>query len=416
MVAKIESGKSIRGILHYNENKVQKGEAQLILASGFAGDIDKMNFMQKLNRFKHLTELNGKVKTNALHISLNFDASEKLTNTKIQHIACEYMERIGFGDQPFLVYRHLDAHHPHIHIATTNIQKDGERIDIHGIGYHLSEPARKQIEQKYDLVKAEGREARQGQSIRPAIYGEKPTKQVISNTVKSVMQQYAYTSLAEYHAILKQFNIQADRGAEDTQMFQKKGLLYSILDAEGKPVGVPIKASDIYCKPTIKELEKRYDKNKEKRQPHQTSLKSKLDKLFFQYKYLSKETFQKELLKRSIDVVFRASDKGQLYGLTYIDHKNKTVFNGSDLGKAYSAKAMSERFGQASLYADKQARIREQSQHHRPGLTYLKSPQSTNFLEISLNRTQAENGIRIPKRKKKRRKAKIIEQQQQLTL
>ncbi|MCX2492626.1 relaxase/mobilization nuclease domain-containing protein [Pedobacter sp. PF22-3] len=137
MVAKIESGKSIRGILHYNEDKVASLDARLIMASGFAADIKKMNFSQKLNRFKHLTGLNAAVKTNALHISLNFDASDKLDNQKLQQIALEYMKRIGFGDQPFLVYRHADSAHPHIHIVTTNIQKDGERIDIHGIGYRF---------------------------------------------------------------------------------------------------------------------------------------------------------------------------------------------------------------------------------------------------------------------------------------
>lgn len=52
MVAKISSGKSIRGMLHYNENKVNDGEASLIMASGFAGEIDQMNFNQKLNRFE----------------------------------------------------------------------------------------------------------------------------------------------------------------------------------------------------------------------------------------------------------------------------------------------------------------------------------------------------------------------------
>ena len=69
MVAKIITGKSIRGILHYNENKVDAGEARLIMASGFAGEVDRMNFSQKFNRFKHLIDLNARVKTNALHVS-----------------------------------------------------------------------------------------------------------------------------------------------------------------------------------------------------------------------------------------------------------------------------------------------------------------------------------------------------------
>lgn len=422
MVAKIESGKSIRGILHYNEDKVELGEAALILASGFAGEIEKKSLVQKVNRFKHLTELNAKVKTNALHISLNFDASDKLDNRKLQQIAAEYMERIGFGDQPFLVYRHHDTNHPHIHIATTNIQKDGERIDIHGIGYRLSEPARKDMEKKYGLVQAEGRELKHGQSITPAIYGEKPTKQVVSNTVSGVMRQYHYTSFAEYKAILEQFNIKADRGAEDTRMFQKRGLLYAILDHKGAPVGVPVKASEIYSKPTLDELEKRFERNKEKRKPFKAELKNELDKLFFKFGNISKAILENELRKSSIEVVFRMSDRGKVYGLTYIDHRNKTIFNGSDLGKAYSAKAMTERFEKASFNAQKlaptgykQLKPESPAQHHHPK-TYLKAPTVTNFLDIALARTEQESGVKLPKRKKKRRKGQVIEQDQQLTL
>lgn len=420
MVAKIESGKSIRGVLHYNENKVETGDATLILASGFAGDIEKMSFIQKLKRYEHLTSLNTAVKTNALHISLNFDPSDKLDNQKLQQIASEYMERIGFGDQPFLVYRHDDSAHPHIHIATTNIQRDGQRIDIHGIGYRLSEPARKEMEVKYGLTKAEGREMKQDQRLRAAIYGEKPTRQQISNIVTGVMRKYHYTSFEQYKAILEAFNIKVDRGAEHTRMFQNKGLLYSILDYKGEQVSVPIKASQIYCKPTLNELEKRFEAGKKKREPHKAELKSLLDQLFFKFEHLSRVQFQKELLKNSTDVVFRNSEKGQTYGVTYIDHRNKTVFNGSDLGKSYSAQTLTRRFEKAvtnlSVSPHKlQQQVKIETQQIHPP-TYLKLPQQTNFLETLLANTQVESGIKVPKRKKRRKKGRIMEQDQQLTL
>ena len=187
-------GKSIRGILHYNENKVAAGEAQLILASGFAGEIEQMDFQQKLQRFRHLTQLKPSVKTNALHISLNFDASEKIDNTKMQQIALSYMERIGFGEQPFLVYRHNDAAHQHIHIATTSIRRNGEPINLHNIGREMSEPARKSIEKEFNLVIAESKQSRQEPGIKPADpekvkYGRLPTKRAISNVVTGCNEQ-----------------------------------------------------------------------------------------------------------------------------------------------------------------------------------------------------------------------------------
>ncbi len=56
------------------------------------------------------------------------------------------MSKIGFGDQPYLVYQHFDARHPHIHIVTTNIKSDGSRIKTHNIGRNQSERARREIE------------------------------------------------------------------------------------------------------------------------------------------------------------------------------------------------------------------------------------------------------------------------------
>jgi hypothetical protein len=87
-----------------------------------------------LTRFEHLTSMNSRVKTNTLHIILNFDRDDKPDVNTLQQIAAAYMEKIGFGDQPYLVYQHKDASHPHLHIVTTNVQVDGNRISIHNIG------------------------------------------------------------------------------------------------------------------------------------------------------------------------------------------------------------------------------------------------------------------------------------------
>ncbi|WP_345954658.1 relaxase/mobilization nuclease domain-containing protein [Mucilaginibacter sp. PAMB04168] len=350
MVAKIISGKQIRGVLHYNENKVAAGQAQLIMASGFAGEISRMSFDHKLRRFEYLTMTNEKVKTNALHISLNFDASEKLDIGTMQAIANTYMDKIGFGEQPFLVYRHGDAAHNHVHIVTTNIQPGGKRIPLHNIGLLVSEPARKEIEQEFNLVRAESKTFKQQPAIKPAdiekaTYGRLPTKRAISNVVAVVMSQYKYTSLAEFNAVLRQFNIVADRGKEDSMMYQKKGLVYSLLDGEGNKIGVPIKASAFYSKPTLMNLEQKFEHNIEKRKPYREGLKATIEKVFLNFNSITKATFIAELRKQNILASFRQNDQGLTYGLTFIDNINKTVFKGSDLGKPYSAGNLMQRFG-----------------------------------------------------------------------
>ena len=121
MVARITTPHSIQRALNYNEQKVIKGAAEYIIASGFIKDKDMLNFYDKLHHFERCISLNERVSVNTLHVSLNFDSSEKINTEKLQTIVKEYMERIGFCNQPYLVYRHDEAGHPHIHIVTTNI-------------------------------------------------------------------------------------------------------------------------------------------------------------------------------------------------------------------------------------------------------------------------------------------------------
>jgi hypothetical protein len=113
MVAKITFPKSIEAALNYNEKKVQKGSAECLHAANYLRDAKEMNFYQKLNGFTMLNCLNNRATTKTLHVSLNFDPSEKLSVGKLVEIAKMYMKRIGFEEQPYLVYKHEDAGHPH---------------------------------------------------------------------------------------------------------------------------------------------------------------------------------------------------------------------------------------------------------------------------------------------------------------
>src|SRR6478672_2015708 len=109
----------MKGALNYNEDKVSRGVAELIAASGFACNVEELGFSEKLNRFNALIDNTSKVSYNTVHLSLNFAPGENLDNETLQRIAWDYMSRIGFGNQPYLVYRHDDTNHPHIHIVTT---------------------------------------------------------------------------------------------------------------------------------------------------------------------------------------------------------------------------------------------------------------------------------------------------------
>src|SRR5688572_7951723 len=138
MVAKIASGKSIRGALSYNENKREEGKAVLIDAHLYPKDKGHLSFYEKLDVLQQQADLHTR-EHKCLHIFLKFDRTdlrqleikEFLTKGKMEEIGTNYKQKIRYGHQPFLVYRHKDAAHPHVHIVTTSVRSDGSPIKLH---------------------------------------------------------------------------------------------------------------------------------------------------------------------------------------------------------------------------------------------------------------------------------------------
>lgn len=355
MVTKMTVPKSIKRALNYNEQKVQRGQAECLYANEFLKEADQMTFYEKLEHFEQRNALNQRAATNTLHISLNFDPSEKLSNEQLIEIARHYMEKIGFGDQPYIVYRHNDAGHEHIHVVTTAVKKDGRRISLHNIGRNQSTQARKEIEKLFGLVRAEDKGKKQAEVNRQAPaqkvrYGKAETKRAITNVLDKVLTEYKFSSLAELNAVLELYNVRAERGKTDSIMFRNRGLYYRVLDENGKPIGVPIKASSIYSQPTLNNLEKKFEENEQLKQTDKKQLKTKIDWIMH-HPPKNMEAFKEALKKEKITLVIRQNDEGRIYGLTYIDHNTKSVFNGSEIGKEYSAKAMKEKLARTKVPA-----------------------------------------------------------------
>jgi hypothetical protein len=347
MVAVIKTSRSINSILNYNENKVKERVAECISAVNYPLALEKLSFTHKLNRFLKLSSLNENAKRNSVHISLNFDPSENHSKEKLIEIADAYMEKIGFGKQPYLVYQHHDAGHPHLHLVTNNIQRDGKRIDLHLIGIKKSEPARKEIEELFGLVKAEGRKQKEDFSLKPinvarVQYGKAESRKAINSVLNQVLFDYKYSSLPELNAVLNLYNIHADRGSEKSRVFKNNGLLYKILDQNSKPIGVPIKASEFYSRPTLKFLEEKFRTNETKKQYCKSHLRNSLRKAFFDERMTSVERLSERLKDEAIHTILRKSSEGKLYGITFIDFKTQSVVNGSSLGKEFSAKGIQE--------------------------------------------------------------------------
>lgn len=406
MVAKVISGKDIKGALNYNELKVIEGKAALISANGFLKDVHALSFYDKLHRFTALNELNQRTKTNTLHISLNFDPSEKLSADELNRIASVYMTKIGFGDQPYLVYEHKDAAHRHVHIVTTIIQLDGKRIPIHYLGKNQSETARKEIEIEFGLVKASSKVLQQAEPIKAAdvkkvIYGKSATRKSISNVVRGVIRGYRFASLPELNAALRQYNVIADRGTENSRMFKNNGLIYSLLDEKGKRIGIPVKASAIYERPTLKSLEKRFKLNEALKQPHKDGLKKSMDHVLKFPAVKAKQDFISAMNAKGVAVLFRSNAEGRTFGLTFVDNNTKCVFNGSALGKEYSAASVLKKLSINEDTIRSVNEIKEQSSHDSTSVI------KDLITSDTFDPRSPEAALRLGRKKKKRKHRRI---------
>jgi hypothetical protein len=274
-------------------------------------------------------------------------------------------------------------------LVSVKVRPDGTRIETQNIGRALSEKARKEIELVHGLVRAEDSRQRKVYELKPVVaqkvqYGKIQTKRAIANVLDAVLPSYKYASLPELNAVLRQYNVAADRGSEDSRTYRRNGLTFRILDEHGNKVGVPIKASDFYNKPTLKYLQQRFEMNESAKQPYKARVKNAIDFALLRRSENSLSNLVQSLEKEGIKTVLRQNNTGLIYGITYVDFRTKSVFNGSDLGKQYSANAIMERCAQQENQSLNHQKNRQQipSDDRQDGNAHDRNPELATQIRV----------------------------------
>ncbi|MHB1921583.1 MAG: relaxase/mobilization nuclease domain-containing protein [Chitinophagaceae bacterium] len=252
MVVHLHTGKSLGRILAYNENKVLQGKAELILAGNFCAEAMALTQAGKKNRFQRWISKNPRSKKPAIHIFLSFPPGECRPVDQLQLLAIAFLDRVGLGTQPFLVYQHLDAAHPHLHLVTCCIHYSGRWIDTYRSCFLERQRIKMEMEQLFVpaplAAKPEG-------PIIPIVYGRNSTAAEIGRVIASILSTFQVSSFQEFNAILYGYHLMADRGKEGNPMFQHRGLLFRVMDYQGKKVGPPYPASHLPGQPVLDRLE-----------------------------------------------------------------------------------------------------------------------------------------------------------------
>ena len=237
-----------------------------------------------------------------------------------------------------------------------------------------------------------------------------------------MLKNYKFTSLPELNAVLNQYRIVADRGREESRIFKNSGLVYRVLDDQGDKVGVPIKASSFYFKATLKSIESKFESNEMERKKHLKSTRSAIDLTLMKMSEKSLDEVIRSLEKQGIATIKRENKEGRLYGVTFVDHRTKCVFNGSALGKNYSAKGLMDRIGTQSqmcgLRPESLTNMRSQLEDKQVGQTSITTKEigqarqdlnaSKGLLESVVSPDETYSYLPFEWRKKKRKRKKKV--------
>lgn len=344
MVAKISVGNSLFGALAYNQNKIDEGEGHVLCSNKMTEREDgKFNIHSCMEDFNRQLPQDIKTEKPILHISLNPHPEDILTDEQLTAIAEEYMQKMGYGNQPYIVYKHEDIQRHHIHIVSTQVDETGRKI-ADSNNFFKSKSITRELEQKYGLRPAEKKKQGQVFDFKKVNPDNGNIKMQIANVIKPLASRYRFQSFNEYRALLSLYNINVVEVKGEVRGKPYNGLVYSATDDNGNKVGNPLKSS-LFGKPVgYNAINERIDKSeieiKDKRLREQTRQRI----ISATGGNPSREMFAKELSNQNIDVLFRENDVGRIYGVTFIDHNNGCVFNGSRLGKECSANAFEERF------------------------------------------------------------------------
>ena len=365
MVAKISHGSNLYGALSYNQEKVDEGLGKVLGTNLILEPADGVfSIGASMTDFERMMPAHITTKNPAIHISLNPHPDDKLTDQQLSDIGREYMERLGYGNQPYIIFKHEDIDRQHIHIVGSRVQPNGRPVSDK-MEKRRSAAIVEDLERKYNLIPAKGQKQGEAWQLAPVNVSQGNLKKQVANVIKPLSEMYRFQTLGEYRALLSLYNIGVEEIKGENKGKPYRGLVYSALDGEGNRVGKPLKSSLFGKALGIEALEKQFGTSKETIKADGVTARTRAIVAASLATSRTESEFRAALQKKGIDLVLRRNDEGRIFGATFIDHNERAVLNGSRMGKEFSANVLNERFADDSPREDLQTRQAKPSEDLR---------------------------------------------------
>ncbi len=423
MVADIHIGNNLYGALAYNQEKIDAGLGKILEANRIFVPADgQFSVGDCMRDFERAMPTQVTTTRGIIHISLNPHPEDMINDDQLADIGREYMERLGFGGQPYMIFKHEDIDRQHLHIVSTRVRSDGSLISDKN-NDEKSKKITDDLEQKYGL---HPKDKKQGEAwqFSPVDASRSDLKKQVANAIKPLTTMYKFQSFGEYRALLSLYNIGVEKIEGNNQGHQYTGLMYSALDADGNRVGKPLKSSLFGKSYGIEALEQSMKKSGEEIKAGGQAAKTKALVSASLAGSRTGGEFRADLQGKGIDLILRYGNGGRLFGVTFIDHNSCTVLNGSALGKEFSANSLSARFADFSQQQERREdlqpippaptkeTLRSSVQHEpedKPPATVKAhggddSPVGSLFSVLTPEPDQQDNDQQAPKKRKKKRR------------
>ena len=336
MIAKISATENLGGALGYNFKKVEKGEASILLAAELYQDREGRYTMEDvLVDMEALVPKKCRTKKAVFHCSLNPHPDEKLSDETLMQIAKEYMETLGYGKQPYIVFKHNDIAREHIHIVSLRVDSEGKKINDK-FEKRRSKQITDTLERKYNLIPSSKVSDKEEVETPKVNISKENIKEQVASALRMVLKHYKFCSLGELNAILSRYHLAVEEVKTEFRGKKYDGLVYVPTDDKGGKISTPIHASDIGRGVGYTAVQNRMQKSKQNVKLLIPTVRNKVLQTMRTSPNTEKELRQK-LEEQGLRVVIRKNESGRIYGITFIDDKAGIALNGSRLGKGYAA-------------------------------------------------------------------------------
>ena len=318
MVGKIYApAPSVSSAVNYNEKKVAEGKASVTFSSKIA---DPKNPMKTFEIYEK-----GSLRTQkkSFHASINPSVTDKITEDKMADFIRDYMEKMGYGNQPYMVYKHWDIGRLHWHITSVRIDENGRKIPDHQ-EHRRSQQALKELAEKYGFEVGKSKGEKKTAGANPYNGFDKKAGEFADQMEKiaALAMQYHFKEDRHFDVVMRSFNVEVVHRPDGTTA------LIGLDPKTGKHVTEPITSKKIPTLDQIRDHIEQCKKNSVKTREKQritniTSAGLKNCKTMLH--------LRRYLTKSGIYLDLSITKDGKIFGVTLVDHHTKCVFKASEL-------------------------------------------------------------------------------------